>query len=73
GYLSSGWGIPGLPAGSVGYIYLPAALAVSVMSVLTAPLGASVAHSLPVRSLRRLFGLLLLALSLMMLYRVGFN
>lgn len=73
GYLSSGWGVSGLPAASIGYIYLPAALSISVMSVLTAPLGASVAHSLPVRSLRRLFGLLLLVLALLMLYRVVFN
>jgi len=38
-----------------------------VTSLLTAPLGASLAHHLPVAVLRRLFGLLVLLLALQML------
>jgi uncharacterized membrane protein YfcA len=50
-------------ANSVGYIYWPALLVVSAMSMLVAPLGARCAHALPVASLRRIFALLLLALA----------
>lgn len=58
--------VPGL---MVGYIYVPALLAISAASVLTAPAGAALAHRLPVATLRRLFALLLLALAGYMLVR----
>ena len=45
GYLYSGWGVTGLPAGSLGFIYLPAMLALMLMTVLMAPLGARAAHA----------------------------
>ena len=35
----------GMPVGTVGYINLPALLAISIGSILTAPIGASMAHS----------------------------
>lgn len=60
---------PSLPSGSLGFIYLPALLVVSLASVMTAPLGAKTAHSLPVRSLKKVFSLLLLALAAYMLYK----
>jgi uncharacterized membrane protein YfcA len=43
----------------LGYIYLPAALATSLASVVTAPLGARLAHHWPVPMLKRAFALLL--------------
>jgi uncharacterized membrane protein YfcA len=70
GYALNGLNMPGLPAGTVGYIYWPAALAIAAASSLTAPLGARLAHRLPVATLKRLFALLLIALSLHMLYHV---
>jgi len=65
-----GMGEPGLPAGSLGFIYLPALLVVALASVVTAPLGARTAHSLPVKALKRIFAILLYALAAYMLYKV---
>lgn len=58
-----------LPAGTVGYIYLPALACISVASVTTAPWGARVAHALPTRTLRRVFAVLLMTLAAYMLWR----
>lgn len=67
GYLLGGSGATALPAGSVGYIYLPAMAACVAMSMLTAPLGARAAHKLPVATLKKIFaGVILLLLARML-------
>jgi uncharacterized membrane protein YfcA len=66
-YVISGYGNPNLPAGSIGYIYLPALACIAVASVITAPLGAKVAHQLNVAQLKKVFALVLFALSAYML------
>lgn len=68
GYVYAGWGL-GLPAGTAGYIYLPALASIVATSVLTAPLGAHVAHAMDVGRLRNLFALLLYALAAYMLWK----
>lgn len=69
GYVSSGQGgETGVP-GMIGYIHLPTLLGIVVISMLTAPLGARCAHSLPVATLKRVFACLLFALSFYMLYK----
>jgi len=68
GYVISGWSVD-LPAGTLGYIYVPALAAISLASVLTAPLGARVAHALPTQTLKRVFAALLLALAVYMLFK----
>ena len=55
GHVLSSAPIEGLPAGSYGYIYLPALALVAMASVLTAPLGVRAAHTLPTAPLRRVF------------------
>ena len=60
---------PGLPEGSLGFIYLPALLVISVASVLTAPLGAKTAHALPVKSLKKVFAIVLYLLAGYMFYK----
>lgn len=67
GFIVMGWGTPDLPAWSLGYVYLPALLAIVVTSLLFAPLGAKLAHSLPVKTLKRFFAVLLLVVSVKML------
>jgi uncharacterized membrane protein YfcA len=52
---------------SVGYVYLPALFGIAAASVLTAPLGVKLAHSLPVDKLKRIFALLLLVVATKML------
>ena len=66
GYLFNGLSVQ-LPPHSLGFIYLPALLGVSVASVVTAPLGARMAHSLPIDSLKKAFALLLLVMGTKML------
>ncbi len=67
GFVISGWGHSQLPAWSSGYLYWPALLGVVAASILFAPLGARLAHSLPTAVLKRLFALLLLGLAIRML------
>lgn len=63
GYLLSGWNEVGLPENSLGFVYWPAVLLISVVSVVTAPLGAKLAHRLPVGILKKIFAVILLGLS----------
>lgn len=66
GYIWNGWGAPGLPAHSLGYVYLPALVGLVAASVLTAPIGAKMAHRLPVAALKRIFAGVLLLLAVKM-------
>lgn len=68
GYIFNGWGTPELPAWSLGYVYLPALLALVPPSMLVAPLGARTAHALPVPVLKRIFACLLIALAAKLLH-----
>jgi len=56
----------GLPWGSLGYVNVPAALAIGSMSVLTAPLGVAAAHSLEPALLKRVFALYLVVIAVFM-------
>lgn len=67
GYVLHGLRVPDLPAGSLGFVYLPALALVVAASMPFAPLGARLAHRLPVKRLRVVFSLMLLALALRML------
>ncbi len=67
GFVVVGWGREGLPAAATGFVYWPAVAAILVTSVPTAPLGAHLAHRLPVAVLKRFFAVLLLVLGARML------
>jgi uncharacterized membrane protein YfcA len=69
GYAISGQGVANLPPGSLGYIWLPALLVIACCSVLTAPLGAKVAHAMPVARLKRIFAGVLYCLAAYMLVK----
>jgi uncharacterized membrane protein YfcA len=69
GYAISGWSLPGLPAWSLGYIWLPALAVIAVCSVTTAPWGARMAHSMPVAQLKRIFAVVLYCLAGYMLWK----
>lgn len=58
----------GLPWGSLGFVNFPATVAIASMSVLTAPLGVAAAHSLEPRLLKRIFGIYLVVIALVMFY-----
>ena len=72
GYIAAGWSLPDMPAGTLGFIYMPALLTIAAASVLTAPLGARAAHRLNVEQLQRAFAVLLYVLAGYMVYK-AFN
>ncbi len=69
GFSILGLGHAALPIGSVGFINIPALLAICSASVLTAPIGARWAHSLDEQHLKRLFGVYLVMVSASMFYK----
>lgn len=73
GYVWSGWSVPNLPPGMIGYIYWPALLVLVLFSVILAPVGAKAAHALPVTTLKRIFAFLLFGLATYMLYKAGLS
>ncbi len=67
GYVANGLAVRSvLPAHSLGFVYLPALAAIVVASIVTAPLGAKLAHRLPVKKLKKIFALLLFTLGIRM-------
>lgn len=67
GFMIAGQGLPGLPPWSVGYVSLAGFAGISAASVLTAPQGAKFAHTLPPRTLKRIFAVFLLLIGARML------
>ena len=55
GFVWAGYGVSGLPFGSLGYVSLIGAAVVIPASVMTAPWGARVAHGIPKRRLELIF------------------
>jgi len=68
GYWVNGTQVENLPAHSLGFIYWPAVLVISIASFFTAPLGAKLAHTLPISLLKKCFAVLLISLSAHMLF-----
>ncbi|WP_425260543.1 sulfite exporter TauE/SafE family protein [Rubrivivax sp. RP6-9] len=69
GYVVAGWSVPPALPGAFGYLYLPALAVIAAASVTMAPLGARTAQRMDTRKLKRVFGVLLLALAATMLHR----
>ena len=60
GYVYNGLGNSMLPEYSFGFVYLPALLGLVITSMIFAPYGVKLSHSLPVKTLKRCFGIMLL-------------
>jgi uncharacterized membrane protein YfcA len=71
GFVVAGWGAPGVPQHTLGYIYLPALAVIVVASMAFAPIGARAAHRWPVKTLRRVFACLFYALAAYMLWKAA--
>jgi uncharacterized membrane protein YfcA len=69
GYIWAGIGMPQMPPGSVGYLYLPALVIISIASVAMAPLGARTAHRMDIRPLKKVFATVLYGLAAYFLFR----
>lgn len=70
GYLMAGWNMPHLPFGSLGFLYLPAVLVLSIATMIFAPLGVKLAHKLPAEQLKKTFGILLLLIAARMAWKL---
>lgn len=60
GFFSTGIQAAQMPPATLGYLYLPALIAISLTSMTTAQLGAKLAHRLPAATLKKVFGVLLM-------------
>jgi len=70
GYIINGWDYTSIDNYTLGYVYLPAVLVISIMSYFTAPYGANFANKLPILKLKKIFALLLTILSIKMLIAI---
>ena len=70
GYAYTGLGEHGLPPMTLGYIYLPALIGIVIGTFVTVPVGARLAHTMPVTRLKRIFAFILFALAAKMLWSV---
>ncbi|MGL4209260.1 MAG: sulfite exporter TauE/SafE family protein [Candidatus Adiutrix sp.] len=70
GYIVSGLKVDVLPEYTIGFIFLPALMGIAMVSIFTAPLGARLAHSLPVAKLKKCFAFLLFGMGTQMLYKL---
>lgn len=73
GYAVAGGAAGDLPPWSVGFVYLPAFLAIVAMTWLTAPLGARCTHTWPVARIKRVFAGLLYLLGTKMAWGLLVN
>lgn len=67
GYIHGGWGVVGRSEFSLGYVDLRAAVPLVIMTVLFAPLGARIAHSIDRTPLKRCFAAFLAVTAVRML------
>jgi len=67
GYLINGWGQSSFADYTLGFVYVPAVVLISVASYFTAPYGVKSVHQLPITMIKKIFAVLLIILSLKML------
>jgi len=72
GFILAGWEIRDFPAGTFAYIYWPAVLLISCMSIITAHFGARLAHRLPAQKLKQIFAVFLFIIGLRFIARIVF-
>ena len=68
-YVWAGQDLPQMPPGSVGYLYLPGLVIISLASMSLAPVGARTAHRMDIRPLKRVFAVVLYGLAAYFLFR----
>lgn len=67
GYVIAGWGREGLPPWSLGFVSVPGFILLALLTAITAPIGARLAHRLPQQTLKRAFAILLALVAINML------
>ncbi|MES3003049.1 MAG: sulfite exporter TauE/SafE family protein [Pseudomonadota bacterium] len=69
GYIYAGQGVPQMPPGSIGYLYLPGLVIIALASMTMAPLGARTAHRMDIQPLKKVFAVVLYCLAAYFLLR----
>lgn len=64
GYVFGGWGVPGLPPLSTGYVNWIAVVLIIPITLIMAPYGARAAHAMSRQALERAFGVFLVCVSI---------
>ena len=67
GYAIVGWGHAGLPPWSLGFVNIAGFVFLALLTMITAPIGARLAHKLPQLTLKRAFAVVLAIIALNML------
>jgi uncharacterized membrane protein YfcA len=68
GYIATGLSASGLPSHNLGFINLPALAGIALFSTLTAPVGARIAHRLPVPIIKCVFAVFLVSVAARMVW-----
>ncbi|MBY6197157.1 sulfite exporter TauE/SafE family protein [Vibrio hangzhouensis] len=68
GFIMHGASVEELPPYSIGYVYLPALIAIAATSMLTTRFGAKLATSMPTPKLKKIFAVFLLFVSFSMMF-----
>ncbi|WP_199609266.1 sulfite exporter TauE/SafE family protein [Flocculibacter collagenilyticus] len=68
GFIYSGWEQTNWQTGYLGYVFLPAVFGVIITSMLTAPIGARLVQTMPIKKLKRIFAVLLSIIALKMIF-----
>ncbi len=69
GFIAAGWFDPRIPSGSLGYVNVIGFALIAPATVLTAPLGARIAHAFSEKKLSMLFGAFLIIAAVRLFYR----
>ncbi|MGC6411757.1 MAG: sulfite exporter TauE/SafE family protein [Candidatus Puniceispirillaceae bacterium] len=67
-YIFIGWGLDGRPDGALGFVWLPAALTISLTALVTAPIGAKTAAKIDKEKLRKIFGIFMVLVGGRLIY-----
>jgi uncharacterized membrane protein YfcA len=70
GYVLSGSGKLAMIEFTLGYVYWPAVILISISSFITAPIGAALTHRLPINTLKKCFAILLMLISVKMVLSI---
>ena len=66
--LINGLGVEGAPEGTIGFVYYPAVIGLSITSVIFAPIGAKLVYILPVKIIRQILAAFLAVILVVFIY-----
>lgn len=70
GFVFMGWGVEGLPANTLGFVYLPAVAILPICTMIFAPMGVKAAHKLSPDKLKMAMGILLFLIASQMAWKL---